>query len=109
MEEGGQEGIREGQSKMLSLLLREQSRSKACHVDSITGHPRLKEHLHRARAGLNAAGKEVRGLQEAAEEGLLRGIWTPAKEWLKERFLSWRGDQGLFWQLTQGQIRRGSW
>lgn len=34
-------------------------------------------------AGVNVAGKEVWGLQEAAEEGLFRGIWTPAKEWLK--------------------------
>lgn len=34
-------------------------------------------------AGVNVAGKEVLGLQEALYEGLLRRIWTPAEEWLK--------------------------
>lgn len=53
MEEGGQEDIREGQTKMLSLLLRDQSRSMVCHVDTIIGYPRLKEHLYTARAGVN--------------------------------------------------------
>lgn len=53
IEEKGQEGIREGQTKMLKLLLRDQNRSRFCQVDSIPEHPRLKEHLYRgARAAV---------------------------------------------------------
>lgn len=39
MEEGGQKGIREGQTKILSLLLRDYRKSRVLQVDNVMGPP----------------------------------------------------------------------